>query len=64
MKNIKRKIITGAVFSACVAVAIIGGSVVTDKAEAIPTSVAGITEETPIIVLDAGHHEYVLSIVI
>lgn len=57
MKNAKRKIITGAVFSACVAVAVIGGSVISDKADAIPASVSGITEETPIIVLDAGHGE-------
>lgn len=55
MKNIKRKIITGAVFSACVAVAVIGGAVVSDKAESVPASIMNISEEAPTIVLDAGH---------
>lgn len=55
MKNPKRKIITGAVFSACVATAIIGGSIISNKADAVPASIMGLTEETPVIVLDAGH---------
>ena len=55
MKNVKRKIITGAVFSACVAVAVIGGAVVSDKAESVPASIMNISEEAPTIVLDAGH---------
>lgn len=57
MKNAKQKIITGTVFFACAAVAIVGGSIISDKAEAIPASIMGITEETPVIVLDAGHGE-------
>ncbi len=57
MKNAKRKIITGVVFSACAAVAIIGGSIITDKAEAVPASIMGVAKETPVIVLDAGHGE-------
>ena len=57
MKNAKQKIIAGAVFSACAAISIVGGSIITDKAEAIPTSIMEISEETPVIVLDAGHDE-------
>ncbi len=55
MKNPKRKIITGTIFSACVAGGIIGSSVISQKAEAVPASIMGLTEETPVIVLDAGH---------
>ncbi len=57
MKKAKQKIITGAVFSVCAAISIVGGSIITDKAEAIPTSIMEISEETPVIVLDAGHGE-------
>lgn len=55
MKNAKQKIIAVAVFSVCAAISIVGGSIITDKAEAIPTSIMEISEETPVIVLDAGH---------
>ncbi len=57
MKNAKRKIFTGAIFSACVVSAIIGGNIINKKSEAIPASVMGISDETPVIVLDAGHGE-------
>ena len=57
MKNAKRKIIIGTVFSACTAAAILGGSIITEKAESVPASVMGVYEETPVIVLDAGHGE-------
>lgn len=55
MKNAKRKIIVGSVFSACVAAAVVGGNIITKKAETVPASIMGISEETPVIVLDAGH---------
>ncbi|MBQ9140142.1 MAG: N-acetylmuramoyl-L-alanine amidase [Ruminococcus sp.] len=55
MKSAKRKIITGAVFSACVAIAVVGGSIISGKAETVPASIMEITEEPPVIVLDAGH---------
>ena len=57
MKNPKRKIIAGAVFFACGVIAIAGGNTIAKKADSIPVSALGITDETPVIVLDAGHGE-------
>ncbi len=57
MKNAKQKIIAGTVFSVCAAAVIVGGSIITEKAEAVPASIMGVSEETPVIVLDAGHGE-------
>ena len=57
MRNPKRKIIAGAVFFACGVIAIAGGSAIAKKADSIPVSAIGLTDETPVIVLDAGHGE-------
>lgn len=55
MKKFKRKIIAGAVFVGCLAAAICGGAVISEKTESVPTSVSGLEEEPPVIILDAGH---------
>lgn len=55
MKKFKRKIIAGAVFFGCLAAAICGGAVISEKTESVPTSVSGLEEEPPVIILDAGH---------
>lgn len=55
MRNAKRKIIIGAIFFGCAVAAIGGGSVISRKAEAVPTALTGIEEEPPVIILDAGH---------
>lgn len=57
MKNPKRKIIAGAVFFACGVIAMAGGNVITRKADSVPVSAIGMTDEAPVIVLDAGHGE-------
>lgn len=55
MKNFKRKIIVGVVFSGCLAAALGGVSVINNRSETVPVSGFGIDEELPVIVLDAGH---------
>jgi N-acetylmuramoyl-L-alanine amidase len=55
MRNPKRKIIAGAVFFTCGVIAIAGGNAIAKKADSVPVSVIGLTDETPVIVLDAGH---------
>lgn len=55
MKYAKRKIIIGAVFTSCIAAVIAGGSVIQKKSDSIPVSGSPFQEETPVIILDAGH---------
>ncbi len=55
MKNAKRKIIGGAVISVCALCAAAAGSKIDNKIEDSVTVSALPAEETPVIVLDAGH---------
>lgn len=57
MKKIKRRIISGAVVFCCAAIGISAASHISRKAEsgAVPAAMTDYENETPIIVLDAGH---------
>lgn len=59
MNKIKRRIIGGAVVFCCATVGIGAASHISKKAEsgAVPAAVTGYENETPIIILDAGHGE-------
>lgn len=55
MNRIKRKIILGALFFGGAAAVIAGGSVISEKSSAVPAFADGLSEEPPIIIIDAGH---------
>ncbi len=57
MKKIKRRIIGGAVIFCCAAIGIGAASHISKKAEsgAVPTAMTDYENETPVIILDAGH---------
>lgn len=57
MNKIKRKIILGALLFGGAAAVFAGGSVISEKSSAVPAFADGLSEELPVIVLDAGHGE-------
>lgn len=57
MNKIKRKIILGALLFGGAAAVIAGGSIVSERGSAVPAFADGLSEELPIIILDAGHGE-------
>lgn len=66
MDRISRKIISGVILCSCVLLAVCGASYISDgsETESLPVSLSNMEEAVPIVVLDAGHKERVLSIVI
>lgn len=59
MNNIKRKIIGGAVIFGCAVIGLSAAVKINQKAKSdtIPVAMLSQANETPIIVLDAGHGE-------
>lgn len=59
MNKVKRRIIGGAVVFCCATVGIGAASHISKKAESrvVPAAVTNYENETPVIVLDAGHGE-------
>lgn len=59
MNKIKRRIIIGTVVFCCAAVGISAASHINKKAESgsVPASLINYENESPVIVLDAGHGE-------
>ncbi len=59
MNKIKRKIIGGAVIFGCAVIGLSAASKISQKAKsgAVPVSMLSQENETPVIVLDAGHEE-------
>ena len=66
MRKKHRKIVSGALLCGCALFTLYGASRIAERAEngALPTALTDLDNEKPIIVLDAGHKERVLSIVI
>ncbi len=57
MNRIKRRIILGALLFGGTAAVIAGGSVISEKGSTVPAFADDLTEELPVIILDAGHGE-------
>lgn len=59
MNKVKRRIISGAIVFCCAGVGISAAAHISKKAEsgAIPAAVTNYDNETPVIILDAGHGE-------
>lgn len=57
MRKVHRKIVSGAILCGCAVFTLYGASRIAERAEngAIPVSVTDMGNETPVIVLDAGH---------
>ena len=59
MKKLQRKLTGGIVLCGCTLFGLYGISCIADKADdmAVPVSLTGISNDKPVIVLDAGHGE-------
>jgi N-acetylmuramoyl-L-alanine amidase len=57
MRKVHRKIVSGALLCGCAVFTLYGASRIAERAEngALPVSLTGIENETPVIVIDAGH---------
>lgn len=57
MRKVHRKIVSGLLLASCSLFALYGASRIAERTEkgALPVSLTDISEEKPIIVLDAGH---------
>ncbi len=59
MKKIKRKVISGGILSVCAVIGLLAISKLNSVNEkgAIPAALIETADETPIIIIDAGHGE-------
>ncbi|WP_295069286.1 hypothetical protein [Ruminococcus sp.] len=57
MRKVHRKIVSGALLCGCALFTLYGASRIAERAEngALPVSITDMENETPVIVLDAGH---------
>lgn len=57
MRKVHRKIVSGVLLCGCAVFTLYGASRIAERAEngALPVSLTGIENETPVIVIDAGH---------
>lgn len=57
MNKVKRRIISGAIVFCCAGIGISAAAHISKKAEsgAVPAAITDYENETPVIVLDAGH---------
>ena len=57
MRKVHRKIVSGALLCGCALFTLYGASSIAERTEngALPVSITDMENETPVIVLDAGH---------
>lgn len=57
MRKVHRKIVSGALLCGCALFTLYGASRIAERTEdgALPVSITDMENETPVIVLDAGH---------